>query len=502
MSHANLSLRERDRLSLTRGDLFREAARIGDRWCESEKRLCVRNPATGHELGFVPDLGSTETKAAIDVAALAFIDWRERPSKERSTLLRAWFDIILKHKEDLARILTAEQGKPLAEARAEIAYAAAFIEWFAEEAKRCYGDVIPGAAANGKIWVDKRPVGVVAAITPWNFPAAMVTRKVAPALAAGCTVVLKPSELTPFTALAFARLSEEAGIPPGVFNVVTGAPAAIGDVLVEDDRIAKFTFTGSTGVGKALAARCMATVKRVSLELGGNAPFIVFDDADLDRVVAGAMASKFRNAGQTCVCANRFLVQSGIYEKFAEGLAASAAALRVGDGLSGQSDQGPLIDARAVAKVEAHVADALSGGARVLVGGDKHVAGSHFFQPTVLTEVSPDSLLCREETFGPVAGLVRFDDESQAIAIANASRAGLAAYVFTRDFERANRVCAALEFGMVGLNTGLISSELAPFGGCKESGIGREGSKYGIDEFLELKTICAEVRSSEARSMR
>jgi succinate-semialdehyde dehydrogenase/glutarate-semialdehyde dehydrogenase len=341
--------------------------------------------------------------------------------------------------------------------------------------------------------VDKRAVGVVAAITPWNFPAAMITRKVGPALAAGCTMVLKPSELTPLTALALARLAEEAGLPAGVFNVVTGAPAPIGDVLVSDPRITKFTFTGSTAIGKALAARCMDTVKRVSLELGGNAPFIVFDDADLDRAVAGALASKFRNTGQTCVCANRFLVQAGIYDSFAERLAEHAHAFRVGDGLASETDQGPLINASAVEKVAAHVEDGIQRGARLLTGGRRHAAGERFYEPTVLTELSPDALMCREETFGPVAGLVRIESETEALRLANASRAGLASYFYTRDLDRALRVSAGLDYGMIGLNTGLISTETAPFGGCKESGLGREGSAYGIDEFLELKTVCADV---------
>jgi succinate-semialdehyde dehydrogenase/glutarate-semialdehyde dehydrogenase len=407
--------------------------------------------------------------------------------------MRRWFELVLGHRDDLARLLTAEQGKPLAEARAEINYAASFIEWFSEEAKRAYGDLIPAHPRNLRISVEKQPVGVVAAITPWNFPAAMVTRKAAPALAAGCTMVLKPSELTPLSALALAFLAEEAGLPPGVLSVVTGAPAPIGDVLVSDSRVAKFTFTGSTQIGKKLAARCMETVKRLSLELGGNAPFIVCADADLDKAIAGAMASKFRNTGQTCVCANRFLVHESVYDDFAEGLAERSRSLRVGAGLKGDFDQGPLIDSRAIQKVELHVADALAHGASVIAGGASHSAGAAYFQPTVLKHVPPSALICREETFGPVAGLVRVQSDEEALTLANASRAGLAAYVYTRELSSAHRLASALEYGMVGLNTGLISSEVAPFGGCKESGLGREGSRHGLDEFLEMRTVYTDV---------
>ena len=486
---------ERARLNLARPDLLRERAFIGGAWVDAPQAIRVVNPATGGTLGNVPNLGAAAAEQAVAAAASAFATWREHSAKERSAILRRWFDLVIAHKQDLARLMTAEQGKPLAEALGEIGYAASFVEWFAEEAKRGYGDIIPGHTRTARIWVDKRPVGVVAAVTPWNFPAAMITRKVAPALAAGCTALLKPSELTPFSALALAALAEEAGVPPGVFNVITGAPGPIGEVFVSDPRIAKFTFTGSTAVGKMLAARCMDTVKRVSLELGGNAPFIVFDDADLDRAVTGALASKFRNTGQTCVCANRFLVQAGIYDAFAEALAKRASELRVGDGLAGETDQGPLINSRAVEKVSTHLADALARGARLLTGGAAHAAGARFHAPTVLTGVDPSALLCREETFGPVAGLVRFQSEAEAITLANNSRAGLASYLFTSSFDRALRVSGALEYGMVGLNTGLISSEVAPFGGCKESGIGREGSKYGLAEFQELKTICADVQA-------
>ena len=493
MTSLNIPGAERARINLVRSDLLREAAFINGQWVGAKSRIGVHNPATGGVIGSVPDLNAAAAISAVDAAYGAGPGWRRHTGKERANVLRRWFELVLQNKNDLARLLTAEQGKPLVEAAGEIAYAASFIEWFAEEAKRAYGDTIPGHTRSARIWVDRSPVGVVAAVTPWNFPAAMITRKVAPALAAGCTVVLKPSELTPFTALALAALSAEAGIPPGVFNVVTGQPAPIGDVLVSDPRIAKFTFTGSTAVGKALAARCMDTVKRVSLELGGNAPFIVFADADIDRAVAGAMNSKFRNSGQTCVCANRFLVHADVYDHFAEALANRAGALRLGDGLAGETDQGPLIDDRAVRKVATHIEDAFSLGAKALVGGNTHTTGQRFYQPTVLADVPPSALLCREETFGPVAGLVRFETEAAAIALANQARAGLASYVFTESFDRAIRTTAALEYGMVGLNTGLISTELSPFGGCKESGIGREGSKYGLAEFQDLKTICADV---------
>ena len=473
--------------------LLREAAwiaggeRSGTAWIE------VANPAGGQVLGRIPDLGAGGAQAAVEAARAALPAWRGLTARERSVLLRRWHDRVQAARPDLARLLTAEQGKPLAEADGEIAYAAAFIEWFAEEARRAYGDVIPGHQADRRILVLKQAVGVVAAVTPWNFPAAMVTRKVAPALAAGCTVVLKPSELTPFTAIALAALASEAGIPDGVFNVVTGAPAPIGEVLTGSPDVAKFTFTGSTAVGKRLAADCMGTVKRVSLELGGNAPFIVFDDADLDAAVDGLMASKFRNTGQTCVCANRVYVQDGIHDAFAAAVAARAAALRVGDGLAGPTDQGPLINPAALEKVERHVADALAGGARVLAGARRLPGEGLFYAPTVLAGVAPGALLNREETFGPVAGLVPFSTEAEVLALANATRAGLAAYVYTRDGARAWRMSEGLEAGMVGLNTGLISTEVAPFGGVKESGLGREGSRYGLDEFLETKTVCLAV---------
>ncbi len=481
---------ERDRLALKRPDLLREAAWIGGRWVAGEDAVAVTNPATGKVLGTVPALGAAETEQAVAAAHAAFPAWAARPAKERAAVLRRWFDLIMAHRDDLARLMTAEQGKPLAEAQGEVAYAAAFIEWFGEEARRAYGEVIPGHQADRRLMVLKQPVGVVAAITPWNFPAAMITRKVGPALAAGCTVVLKPSELTPFSALALAALGEEAGLPPGAFNVVTGHARPIGEVMTTDPRVAKFTFTGSTPVGKMLGAACMGTVKRVSLELGGNAPFIVFDDADLDAAVEGALASKFRNTGQTCVCANRILVQAGIYDAFAERLAARAGMLKLGDGLDGPSDQGPLINEAAVEKVERHVADAVAGGARVLTGGARRAGAGTWFEPTVLAEVSPAALLNREETFGPLAGLIRFETEAEALALANDTRAGLSAYVYTRDLARSWRMGEGLECGMVGVNTGLISTEVAPFGGVKESGLGREGSHFGLDEYVELKTIC------------
>jgi succinate-semialdehyde dehydrogenase/glutarate-semialdehyde dehydrogenase len=481
---------ERARLALQRPDLLREAAYIDGAWVTGSGEIAVTNPATGRALGAVPNLGRAEAEAATAAASAALPRWRAKSGKERAAILRRWFELMMTHKSDLARLMTAEQGKPLAESEGEIAYAAAFLEWFGEEAKRAYGTVIPGPQADKRIVVLRQAVGVVGAVTPWNFPAAMITRKVGPALAAGCTVVLKPSELTPFSALALALLGEEAGVPAGVFNIVTGDAPPIGEVLTGDPRIAKFTFTGSTAVGKRLAAACMGTVKRVSLELGGNAPFIVFDDADLDAAVEGAMASKFRNTGQTCVCANRFLVQAGIYDAFAEKLAAKVGALVLGDGLAGVTGQGPLINAAALDKVARHVADAREHGATVLTGGEAlSVLGPDFYAPTVLTGVTRETLLNREETFGPVAGLIRFETEAEAIAIANDTRAGLAAYLYTRDLDRSWRVSEGLEYGMVGLNSGLISTEVGPFGGVKESGFGREGSAEGLDEYLESKMV-------------
>ncbi|HPI50437.1 MAG TPA: NAD-dependent succinate-semialdehyde dehydrogenase [Hyphomonadaceae bacterium] len=483
---------ELGRIALKRADLFREQCYIDGKWT-GDPSIEVRNPATRGVIGRIPNLGKSETERAVAAAQAALPKWRSLTAKDRAIIMRKWNDLMVQHQEDLARLMTAEQGKPLAEARGEVVYAGSFFEWFGEEAKRAYGDVIPGPAADRRIMVLKQPVGVVGAITPWNFPAAMITRKVGPAIAAGCTVVLKPSELTPYSAFAIALLGEEAGLPAGVLNIVTGDAEPIGRVLTEDPRIAKFTFTGSTPVGKKLGAQCASTVKRVSLELGGNAPFLVFDDADLDAAVAGAIISKFRNTGQTCVCANRFFVQDGIYEKFAKLLAEKAADLVVGDGLAGVTQQGPLINIKALEKVEAHVADALGHGAKALTGAAKDKHGGTFYQPTVLRDVAPDALLAREETFGPVAGLVRFKDEADALRMANDSRAGLAAYAYTRDLSRSWRVAEGLEYGMVGMNTGLISSETLPFGGVKESGIGREGSKYGIEEFLEVKSIVLQL---------
>ena len=452
--------------------------------------LEVTNPATLKRLGSIPNMGAAETRRAIAAAAAALPAWRARTAKERANILRRWFDLMIENQEDLAVLMTAEQGKPLAESKAEILYAAAFIEWFAEEAKRLYGDIIPGHQADKRIMVLRQPVGVVAAITPWNFPCAMITRKAGPALAAGCTLVCKPATQTPYSALALAELAHRAGIPAGVFNMITGNAAAIGGEMTGNPLVRKLTFTGSTQVGKKLMAQCAGTLKKLSLELGGNAPFIVFDDADLDAAVQGALASKYRNTGQTCVCANRLLVQAGIYDEFAERLKSAVAQLRVGDGLKGATDQGPLIDEKAVAKVEEHIADALSLGAKVALGGKRHALGGSFFQPTILTGVTPRMLVAREETFGPVAPLFKFASEAQAIAMANDTEFGLAAYIYTRDLARSWRVSEAIEYGIVGLNTGIISTEVAPFGGVKESGIGREGSKYGILDYTELKYVC------------
>ena len=483
---------ELGRIGLKRPDLFREQCYIDGKWTGDPTHL-VHNPATGGLIGRIPNLGKSETERAVAAAEAALPKWRAQHAKARAEIMDRWCALMVKHQEDLARLMTAEQGKPLAEARGEVVYAGAFFEWFGEEAKRTYGDLIPGPAADRRIMVMKQAVGVVGAITPWNFPSAMITRKVGPAIAAGCTAVLKPSELTPYSALAIALLGEEAGLPPGVFNIVTGDAEPIGRVLTEDPRVAKFTFTGSTPVGKKLAQQCASTVKRVSLELGGNAPFLIFNDADLEAAAAGAIISKFRNTGQTCVCANRFFVQDGIYDAFAKLLAEKAGELVVGDGLAGVTQQGPLINDKALQKVETHVADAIGHGAKILAVAHRDSHGGTFYQPTVLRDVAPDALLCREETFGPVAGLVRFKDEADAIRMANDSRAGLAAYAFTRDLSRSWRVSEGLEYGMIGMNTGLISSEVLPFGGVKESGIGREGSKYGIEEFLEVKSIVLQL---------
>jgi succinate-semialdehyde dehydrogenase/glutarate-semialdehyde dehydrogenase len=472
--------------------LFRERSYIAGTWvsADSGATLPVYNPATGEQLGVIPNMAAAETRRAIAAAAASLPLWAARTAKDRSVVLRRWFDLMLANQEDLAILMTAEQGKPLAESKGEIAYAASFIEWFAEEGKRLYGDIIPGHQADKRILVLRQPVGVVAAITPWNFPSAMITRKAGPALAAGCTMVLKPATQTPYSALALAELAHRAGIPQGVFNVVTGSATAIGGEMTSNPSVRKITFTGSTDVGKKLMAQSAATMKKLSLELGGNAPFIVFDDADLDAAVQGAIASKYRNTGQTCVCANRLLIQAGVYDEFAEKLKSAVGKLRVGDGLEGVTDQGPLIDGNAVAKVEEHIADALAHGAAVTLGGKRHALGGTFFEPTILTGVKPGMLVAREETFGPIAPLFKFQSEADAIAMANDTEFGLAAYLYTRDLARSWRVSEAIEYGIVGLNTGIISTEVAPFGGVKESGVGREGSRYGILDYTELKYIC------------
>ena len=471
---------------------MRERCYVGGAWIEADTGgwLSVTDPASGAGIAQVPNLGAKETRRAVAAALDAWPTWSGLTAGERCALLRRWHDLMLAHTEDLARIMTAEQGKPLAEARGEIAYGASFIDWFAEEGRRVYGDVIPAQHAGRRILVLKQPVGVCAAITPWNFPVAMITRKAGAALAAGCTLVVKPAEQTPLSALALAVLAERAGIPPGVFNVVTGRPEPIGGELTSNPTVRKLSFTGSTEVGRLLMRQCAQTLKRLSLELGGNAPFIVFDDADLEAAVEGALQSKYRNSGQTCVCANRILVQAGIYDAFATRLAARVGDLKVGPGMDAGVTQGPLIDASALAKIEAQVADALEQGARVLAGGGRHVLGGTFYQPTVLADVTPAMLIAREETFGPVAPLLRFGDEGEAIALANATEYGLAAYFYSRDLARVWRVAEALEYGMVGVNAGVISTAVAPFGGVKQSGFGREGSRYGIEEYLDIKYLC------------
>lgn len=485
-------------MQLQDSELLRDRAYIDGQWvaADSGDTVTIRNPATGEKLAAVPDMGVAETRRAIAAADAAWPAWRALTAKKRGAILRKWHELIVASADDLALLMTSEQGKPLAEARGEALYAASFIEWFAEEAKRIYGDVIPSPVASQRLVVLKQPIGVSAAITPWNFPCAMITRKVAPALAAGCPVVVKPAEQTPLTALALAVLAERAGFPPGVFNIVTGSAAnapVIGGELTANPTVRKLSFTGSTEVGRLLMAQCAPTLKKISLELGGNAPFIVFDDADVDAAVEGAMASKYRNAGQTCVCANRLLIQEGVYEEFAQKLAAKVAILKVGAGTEEGVQQGPLIDEQALAKVEAHVADAVGKGARVLTGGKRHARGGTFFEPTVLADVTPAMRCAREETFGPVAPLFRFKDEAEAIALANATEYGLAGYFYARDMARVWRVAEALEYGMVGVNVGLIANEVAPFGGVKQSGIGREGSRYGIEEYLELKYVCLSV---------
>jgi succinate-semialdehyde dehydrogenase/glutarate-semialdehyde dehydrogenase len=472
--------------------LFRQASYVNGAWVDSSAHgvLEVDNPATGEIVGTVPRLGQAETRRAIDAAARAFPAWRKTTAKARAVVMRRWFDLMMANQEDLARLMTTEQGKPLAESRGEVAYAASFLEWFGEEAKRVYGDTIPGHQADKRIVVTKEPIGVVACITPWNFPLAMITRKAGPAIAAGCTVVLKPASQTPFSALALAELAERAGVPHGVFNVITGSATEIGGELTANPTVRKLSFTGSTETGKVLMAQCAATVKKLSLELGGNAPFIVFDDADLDAAVEGAILSKYRNTGQTCVCANRLLVQDRVHDAFAAKLATAVRKLTPAPGFDEGATQGPLIDDRAVEKVESHIADATSKGAEVLVGGKRHARGGRFFEPTILTGVTPAMAVAREETFGPVAPLFRFATDEDAISLANDTEFGLAAYFYGRDIGRIWRVAEALEYGIVGINTGIISTEVAPFGGVKESGIGREGSKYGLEEFLEIKYLC------------
>jgi succinate-semialdehyde dehydrogenase/glutarate-semialdehyde dehydrogenase len=472
--------------------LFRDRAYVDGAWVEadSRKRFDVDNPADGSILGSVPDMGAAETKRAIDAANAALPAWRALPAKERSRILRKWYDLIMANADDLALLLTTEQGKPLAEAKGEIVYGASFVEWFAEEAKRVYGDVIPSPTNDRRLIVLKQPIGVVAAITPWNFPNAMITRKVSPGLAAGCTFVLKPAEQTPFSALALAELAERAGIPKGVLNIVTGEPVAIGKELCASPIVRKVTFTGSTEVGRILMRQSADTIKKMSLELGGNAPFIVFDDADLDAAAEGALASKYRNAGQTCVCANRIYVQDKVYDAFAAKLAEKIRAFKVGKGTEPGVTIGPLIDDQGLRKVEEHVADAIAQGAKVVLGGHRHPLGGRFFEPTLMTEMKATMKVAREETFGPVAPLFRFRDDAEAIRLANDSEFGLCAYFYSRDVGRIFRAAEAIESGIVGVNVGIISNEVAPFGGVKQSGLGREGSKYGIEDFLEIKYVC------------
>ena len=484
--------RQAGQLTLEDPSLLQEVCLIGGKWvgAESGKTFPVHDPATGALLATVPDMGATETRSAVEAASAALAGWRATGAKERSAILRRWNDLILQHKDDLAALMTAEQGKPLAESKGEIMYGAALVEWFAEEAKRIYGDTIPSPLPKTRIVVLKEPIGVCAAITAWNFPLALVTRKAAPAMAAGCTVVVKPAEQTPLCALALAVLAERAGVPAGVFNVITGEPEVIGRELTANPTVRKISFTGSVEVGRLLMRDSAETVKRLTLELGGNAPFIVFDDADLDAAVQGALLSKFRNTGQTCVCADRLYVQNSIYDEFAERFAAAVAKLRVGDGRSEGVEQGPLIDDQALTKVVAHVEDAQRRGGKVLVGGRQHELGGTFYEPTVITEANQDMLVAQEETFGPVAPIFRFETEEEVIAQANDTEYGLASYLYSKDASRVWRVSEALEYGMVGVNTGFITTEVAPWGGVKQSGVGREASHYGIDEYLELKYLC------------
>ncbi|MDV7231506.1 NAD-dependent succinate-semialdehyde dehydrogenase [Acinetobacter baumannii] len=469
--------------------LFRQQAFVAGKWCDADHQQTseILNPATLEVIGTVPNMGKAEAERAIEAAKEAWPLWKNKTAKDRSIILKKWFDLIISNADELAFILTSEQGKPLAEAKGEILYAASFIEWFAEEAKRVYGDIIPSPYPDARIVVNKQPIGVVAAITPWNFPAAMITRKVAPALAAGCPCIVKPAPETPFTALALVDLALQAGVPAEIFSVITGDAVHIGDAIFESDVVRKFTFTGSTPVGKMLLERSAKTLKKVSLELGGNAPFIVFDDADLDAAIEGALIAKFRNAGQTCVCVNRFLVQAGIYEKFIAALSQKIQNFNIGNGLEAGHDIGPLINANAVKKVEAHIQDALDKNGRLVIGGKRHTAGELFFEPTLIADVTADMDVATQETFGPLAAVFKFETEQQAVEMANATEFGLAAYCYTKDLGRAWRMSEQLEYGMVGINKGLISNEVAPFGGIKQSGLGREGSKYGIEDYLEIK---------------
>jgi succinate-semialdehyde dehydrogenase/glutarate-semialdehyde dehydrogenase len=479
-------------MKLKDASLLRQHAYLDGAWCDADTgaTVPVTNPATGEQIGTVPKMGAAETRRAIAAAARAWPAWRGKTGKERSVILRKWYDLMMANVDDLGMIMTIEQGKPLAESKGEIAYAGSFIEWFAEEAKRVNGDTLASPAKQNRIVVIKEPIGVCAAITPWNFPAAMITRKVGPALAAGCPIVLKPASATPFSALALAELAERAGVPKGVFSVITGASKEIGAEMTSNPTVRKLSFTGSTEIGRQLMEQGAATIKKISLELGGNAPFLVFDDADLDAAVQGAIDSKYRNAGQTCVCANRLYVQDSVYDAFAEKLVAAVKKLKVGNGLDAGVSQGPLIDDAAVKKVEEHIADALGKGARLLMGGHRHTLGQSFFEPTVLADVTSDMQVAKEETFGPMAPLFRFKTEEEALAMANDTEFGLASYFYARDIGRVWRVAEGLESGMVGINTGLISNEVAPFGGVKQSGLGREGSKYGIDDYLVVKYLC------------
>ena len=477
-------------LKLKDPSLFKQQCYLNGEWVSGSETTEVTNPATGEVIGHVPKLGQAEAAKAIADANAAWPAWRKKTAKERATILKKWFDLMIANADDLALIMTSEQGKPLAEAKGEIMYAASFIEWFAEEGKRIYGDTIPTHAGDKRIMVTKEPIGVCVAITPWNFPSAMITRKAGPALAAGCPMIVRPADLTPFSALALAELAQRAGIPGGVFQVITGRSTLIGAEFTTNPTVRKLSFTGSTEVGRKLIEQCAPTVKKVSMELGGNAPFIVFDDADLDAAVEGAIASKYRNAGQTCVCANRLYVQSGVYDAFAQKLADAVGQLHVGNGVDPGVTQGPMIDTKAVEKVEEHIADALAKGASIKMGGKRHHLGHSFFEPTILTNVTQDMAVAKEETFGPLAPLFKFDTEEEVLGYANDTEFGLASYFYSRDIGRIFRVSEALEYGMVGVNSGLISNEIAPFGGVKQSGLGREGSKYGIEDYLVIKYTC------------